>query len=266
MIPEALESILRPLERVAVALSGGVDSAVLAAAAARILGPERVLALTATGPIFPPGEAELARETARILKVEHKEVFFDALSIPEFWENPPDRCYHCKKTLFELFLREVRNFGAKALLDGTQADDLLEDRPGLRALSELGVRSPLAEAGLTKGEVRELARGLGLLQAERPSSPCLATRFPPGEPVTREGLERVLRAEDFLLKHLNLAPIRVRLVRGEARIEAPPEALDQLFAAREKIIPVLKRLGFKRVALDLEGYRTGSLVIREKLR
>ncbi len=251
MIPEALERILRSFPAVAVALSGGVDSGVLAAAAVRILGPERVRTLTAVGPIFPSGEGQWARRTADLLGTDHREIFFDPLGLPAFLQNPPDRCYYCKRELLVRFREEA---GGWVLCDGTQADDLRTDRPGLRALRELGVRSPLAEAGLSKEEVRALARNLGLPQARKPPSPCLATRFPPGEPVRREALERVARAEEILRKMLGLEVLRVRFVRGEARLEVPPSAMEAVFARRGEISRSLLDLGFKRVSLDLIGY------------
>ena len=255
MIPEPLRGFLSGFRRVAVALSGGVDSAVLTAAVARVLGPESVVALTATGPIFPPEELELARRTACLLGVEHREVPFEALRLRAFRENPPDRCYHCKRALLESFLSVAREAGAEALFDGTQRDDLGEDRPGLRALRELGVKSPLAEAGLGKTEIRRLAHALGLPQAERISSPCLATRFPPGEPVTPEGLRLVYLAEKELRARLGLWPLRVRWVRGEARLEVPPSEISAVFARRSEVLGVLSRFGFRRISLDLEGYR-----------
>ncbi len=258
MIPRSLRRKLSGFRRVAVALSGGVDSAVLTAAVARVLGPEAVLTLTATGPIFPPEELKLARRTARLLGVVHQEVRFEALRLPAFRENPPDRCYYCKRALLEAFWLEARRFGAEVLFDGTQKDDLEEDRPGLLALRELGVKSPLAEAGLGKAAVRHLARLLGLPQAEREASPCLATRFPPGEPVTLEGLRLVYRAEKELRSRLGLWPLRVRWVRGEARLEVPPSEIPAVFARRGEVLETLKALGFRRVSLDLEGYRGSS--------
>ncbi|OAQ20432.1 ATP-dependent sacrificial sulfur transferase LarE [Thermosulfurimonas dismutans] len=254
MIPESLKKVFEGHRRVAVALSGGVDSAVLLALAIRTLGRDSVLAITATGPIFPPEESELARRTAGHLGVEHYEVKFEPLSLPAFRENPPDRCYHCKKALFEKFYEVARAWGAEAVWDGTQLDDLFEDRPGLRALKELGVESPLLAGGLNKTEVRKLARKLGLPQAEKTSSPCLATRFPPGEPVTEEALKMVYEAERKLKDLLKVQPLRVRYLRGEARVEVPEGALERAFYNREIWVKSLKLLGFKKVSLDLEGY------------
>ena len=238
----------------AVALSGGVDSAVLLALAIRTLGGDSVLAITATGLIFPPEESELARRTASDLGVEHYELKFEPLGLPAFRENPPDRCYHCKKALFGEFLRVAREWGAEVIWDGTQLDDLSEERPGLRALKELGVESPLLLAGFRKFEIRELARKLGLPQAEKPPSPCLATRFPPGEPVTEEALKMVYEAERKLQDLLKVQPLRVRYLRGEARVEVPEGALERAFYNREIWVKSLKLLGFKKVSLDLEGY------------
>lgn len=238
------------------ALSGGVDSSVLLALAIRTLGKDSVLAITATGPIFPPEESELARRTASDLGVEQYEVEFKALSLPAFKRNPPDRCYYCKKALFKKFYEVARAWGAEALWDGTHLDDLSEERPGLRALRELGIKSPLLEAGLTKAEVRALGKQLRLPQAEKPSSPCLATRFPPGEPVTEKALKMVYEAEKVLQDLLRMEPLRVRYVRGEARLEIPKKALEKAFRKKEELVNLLKVLGFKRVSLDLEGYRS----------
>jgi len=254
MIPEALRRVLLSARRAAVAFSGGVDSTVLLACAARVLGPEKVVALHAVGEVFPPEERELAHRTARSLGVRLEEVPVDLLSLPAFRENPPDRCYHCKRHLLGLFLERARELGAEVLWEGTQRDDLSAFRPGLRALSELGVRSPLAEAGLDKGTVRALARTLGLPQAERPPSPCLATRFPPGEPVTREALSMVYHAEKALRDLLGEEILRVRYLRGEARLEVPPEALSRVFSVRDRVVKILRERGFRRVSLDLEGY------------
>lgn len=254
MIPERLQTLLASPGKAAVAFSGGVDSGLLLALTAKILGPEKVLALTATGPIFPPEETLLARETAKRLKVRHLEVPFEALELPAFRKNPSDRCYHCKKALFRLFLEKAREAGFRVLWDGTQADDLRENRPGLRALRELGVKSPLAEAGLGKKEVRTLAESLGLPQSGKPPAPCLATRFPPGEPVTREGLKKVYEAEKALGELLRFSPLRVRYLRGEARIEVRSCDMERVWERREEVLAVLSPLGFRRVSLDLLGY------------
>ncbi|RUM89476.1 MAG: ATP-dependent sacrificial sulfur transferase LarE [Thermodesulfatator sp.] len=254
MIPEALRQALLTPRRVAVAFSGGMDSAVLLACAARVLGPERVIALHAVGEVFPPRERIWARETARQLGIRLEEIPVDLLALPAFRENPPDRCYHCKRHLLRLFLEEARRLGAEVLWEGTHQDDLSASRPGLKALSELGVRSPLAEAGLNKKAVQALARKMGLPQAEKLPSPCLATRFPPGEPVTREGLYLVYRAEEALRDLLGEETLRVRYVRGEARLEVPPEALPRVFSQRWRIVTLLRKWGFRRISLDLEGY------------
>ncbi len=254
MIPEALRVIFEGHRRPAVALSGGVDSAVLAALAVNFFGPENILTLTATGPIFPPEEVLWARKTAEYLKVPHIEIEFPALDLPAFKENPSDRCYHCKKALGRLLWEVARREGAEVLWDGTQFSDLGEHRPGLKALKELGIGSPLLWAGLSKEEIRTLARKLGLPQAQKPPSPCLATRFPPGEPIEAEILDKIYQAEGILREILGVSLLRLRYVRGEVRLEVPPGEMEKVWQKREEIRAVLRPFGFRRIGLDLAGY------------
>lgn len=254
-----LEEILRNIGGCVVAYSGGVDSTFLLATARRILGG-RVAAITVSSPLHEREETEDARRRAAIFAVPCETLDIDFARYPEVVENTPDRCYHCKRTIFSLLRRRAEELGLAAVVDATQADDLCQRRPGLRALRELGVRSPLAEAGLCKTEIRELSLRSGLAEAERPASPCLATRIPYGTPLTQERLRRVSGAER-ILRGLGFANPRVRDYDGLARIEVQSEDLERAAAwpLRRGITEPLRDLGYRYVTLDLMGYRTGSM-------
>ena len=190
----------------------------------------------------------------------HKILTLNELAVPEIKNNPADRCYRCKKELYRRMLQFAEEKGISRLLEGSNEDDLHVYRPGLRAIGELGVRSPLAEMGLTKEEVRFLAKDYGIPVADRPSSPCLATRLPYGTEIDLELLRRIDEAEEFLRK-LSFYNVRVRVHRDIARLEIDTEEFPQLLKERERIIRKLKELGFPYVTLDLEGFRSGSMDI-----
>lgn len=252
-----LESLIAPYRSVALAFSGGVDSTFLLAVACRDPN-RRVLAVTSVSPTHPEREQEEARQMARLFPAEHREVATDELRLEVFRENPPDRCYHCKKYLFSK-MDEIRRLeGCDVLIDGTNVDDLSDFRPGMRALRELGVRSPLLEAGLSKAEVRQLSREMGLPTWDKPSVACLASRFPYGTAVTEEGLRRVDRCEAFLRERIQ-GPIRVRSHGTVARIEVSAEAFPALLRDREAVTAHFRGEGFAYVTLDLAGFRSGSL-------
>lgn len=255
-----LRSLLHELAPVLVAYSGGVDSGTLLKVALDELGPEAVLAVTAHGDVHAAGELGAAREAAARMGARHQVITTNELAVPGFVANPPERCFLCKTALYERLVAIARAEELKTVIDGANRDDSGDYRPGLKAAAALGVRSPLAEAGLGKAEVRALARDLGLLEWDRPASPCLASRFPYGESITAEALRVVDDAERYL-KDLGLGSVRVRHHGSLARIEVDPK--DVARAAKESvrraIVSHLRGLGYKYVALDLEGFRSGSL-------
>jgi uncharacterized protein len=251
-----LTTILADLERVLVAYSGGVDSALLAAAAHETLGPN-AMAVTAVSPSLARRELAGASELARSLGWNHRTVDTHEIDRAEYARNSADRCYWCKSELFDV-LDPVAEEMRATIATGTNLDDLSDYRPGLRAARERSVRTPLAEAGLTKSDVRSLSAARGLPTADKPASPCLASRFAYGVPVTSEGLERIDRAEE-IVRALGFDELRVRDHGDLARIEVPPDTIDRVTAQRAKIERELKALGFTYVTVDLGGFRSGSL-------
>ena len=243
--------------RVALAFSGGVDSSYLLWAAAHY-GAD-VTAYYVRTPFQPAFELEDARQVAELAGARMKVLDFDVLTDAQVAANPSDRCYYCKQNIFSRIGRAARADGYGLLMDGTNASDDASDRPGMRALEELDIQSPLREAGLTKAEIRELSRGLGLATWQKPSYACLASRFPYGERITIEKLKQVGRAEQFLMNR-GFRQMRVR-VHGEdlARIEVMPEDMDRLLALREEITSAFRSLGYIYVSMDLRGFRSGSM-------
>lgn len=259
-----LEALLQKLTRedVCVAFSGGVDSSLLLVMTweAAQKNNTQVYALTMDTVLHPKADLEIARTVLARTGAMHKILTLNELAVPEIKNNPADRCYRCKKELYRRMLQFAEEKGISRLLEGSNEDDLHVYRPGLRAIGELGVRSPLAEMGLTKEEVRFLARDYGIPVADRPSSPCLATRLPYGTEIDLELLRRIDEAEEFLRK-LSFYNVRVRVHKDIARLEIDTEEFPQLLKERERIIRKLKELGFPYVTLDLEGFRSGSMDI-----
>ncbi|MFN2488325.1 MAG: ATP-dependent sacrificial sulfur transferase LarE [Actinomycetota bacterium] len=253
---DALERALRELARVLVAYSGGVDSAFLAATAHAVLRAD-ALAVTAASPSLAERELRDAIELARARGWNHRVVRTDELRREEYARNSADRCYWCKVELFEVLRPTARSLGA-AVCVGTNVDDLGDYRPGLRAASENDVHAPLAEAGLTKVDVRSLSAELGLPTADKPASPCLASRFAYGVRVTEEGLRRIERAEEAL-RALGFRVFRVRDHGDLARIEVPAHEIVAAAELRSVIAERLGTLGFRYVTLDLVGFRSGSM-------
>lgn len=252
-----LENLLASYQSVLVAWSGGVDSSLLSLVAHRVLG-KKMLAVMLSSPVEALHEVEAARACAEKMGFAYRIIPVNDLDNPDFVANSARRCYFCKKNRLSMLndLRDREGFHVSA--EGSNADDASQYRPGSLAVKELGVRSPLAEVGLTKKEIRLLGKYLGLSVWDKPSAPCLATRFPYDSPITIEGLGMVAGAEQYLAG-LGFTSIRVRLSNLTARIEVNPDQISRLVEARAAISQTFKALGIKYVTVDLEGYRSGSM-------
>ncbi len=242
-----------------VAFSGGVDSALLLCAAVEALG-ERALAVTGRSATYTDREYEEARKTAAALGARHRAVETCELENPDFRKNPPERCYYCKSELFSVLKTIADREGFSTVVEGSNLDDRDDWRPGGKAAAELGVRSPLAEAGLAKAEIRALARAKGLSVWNKPSLACLSSRVPYGEEITEERLERIGRAEEAVRAH-GFAQLRVRDHGTLARVEVGREDMGRFFHNNlgDIVTRELKEIGYRYVTLDLEGYRTGAM-------
>lgn len=252
-----VEEILVSCGSVLVACSGGVDSVLLAAVAAKVLG-ENAVAATAVSPSLATGELEDARAAASAAGIRHIEVPTDEIDNPAYAANALDRCFHCKDTAYSTFTALARRESIAVVVDGTNADDTGDYRPGRKAAREHGVRSPLAEAGMTKQEIREWARELGLAVWDKPAAACLSSRVPYGSPVTLEKLTRIDKAESAL-KQLGFRQCRVRDHGTVARVEIESAMLPRLLELRVAVVDAVKNAGFNYVSLDLEGFRSGSM-------
>ena len=253
-----LKNGLKEMDRVIIAFSGGVDSTFLLKAAS-VSGLSEVLAVTGQSESMPEEELCFSGEITSSLNVRHRIIKTNELDDANYSSNPPDRCYFCKKELFGR-IREIANKeDFPFILDGTNADDAGDRRPGRRAAEAEGVESPLLDAGLSKDDIRKLSRTLDLPTWNKPATPCLSSRFPYGQKITSEALERVDKAETFI-KKFGVKELRVRHHSDVARIEILPNDFPKLMdnASRKEIVDFLKSLGFKYVAIDLQGFRSGS--------
>ena len=256
---ERLHAVLASTGGAVVAFSGGTDSALVAAVAARALG-ERALAVTAVSPSLPPGELREALEVASTVGIRHRAVRTHEVEREAYLANGADRCYQCKTELYGVLERVAAEESLPVVVSGANVDDLGDWRPGLRAAREHGVRHPLVEAGFTKAEVRTAARELGVPTWDKPASACLSSRIEHGVRITVEELSRVGRAERAL-KDLGFRQVRVRVHGDVARVEVEPADLARFSdtATRERVVEALKALGYRYVTLDLEGFRSGSM-------
>jgi uncharacterized protein len=254
---QALLDLLKGLQSAVVAFSGGVDSGLLSVAAYQALG-DRMLSVTIKSPVEISETMEVARKLAAQFNFPHQFVESDELENPQFRSNPADRCYHCKMMTFSELQKMASEKGLAYVVEGTNADDVSDYRPGRKASEELEVLTPLLQVGLKKPEIRMLAKALGMANWDMPSSPCLASRFPYGTAITRPGLDKVARGEAYL-HGLGVRSVRVRFGGASVRIEVEPAEIQRLIGLRSEVLPFFKGLGFKYVQVDLEGYRQGSL-------
>jgi len=257
---DRLLQTLKGFESVAVAFSGGVDSAVIAKAAQLALG-EKALAVTGVSSSLASGELEIAKEVAKQIGIRHEVIHTSEFNNPQYVQNASDRCYHCKTELYTQLDGLAERFHVTAVVNGANVDDLGDYRPGMQAAAEHQVHSPLAECGFTKEDVRTLAREWELKVWDKPASPCLSSRVAYGEEVTPERLQMIDAAEQFL-RNQGLSHVRVRYHKGDlARLEVPADAINTLCepTMRNQLAIHLKSLGFKFITLDLEGFRSGSL-------
>jgi uncharacterized protein len=256
---ERLKEIIDDCGKAAVAFSGGVDSTLLLSVAREVLGDD-VLAVTVVSPFMPGHEKKEASETAGLMGARHEIVEVDESDIEGFADNPPDRCYICKKFLVSRVISIAKDRGISCVMDASNADDAGDYRPGIRALRELGIRSPLMEVDLTKDEIRRMSKRRGLPGWDKPAMACLATRIPYGERITKERLRRIDEAEKYM-RSLGYINCRVRSHGDLARIEVSPERIEKLLrpGQRGQVTEHLRDLGFRYVTVDLRGYRTGSM-------
>lgn len=253
----SLESLIASYGTAVIGYSAGVDSSVVAAAAKAALG-SNALAVTAVTETITTDDLLLASQVAEQLEIAHQWLYYNELDIPNYASNPTNRCYFCKDALYARLRHVANENGYNAVLDGSNADDAGDYRPGRQAAAEQGVQSPLLELGITKAEVRQLAEGYGLPNHDKPSAPCLSSRVPYGTPITREILEKIARAESAL-RRLGFGELRVRHHDHVARIELPPSDFQRALQLSAQIDDAVRAAGYAYVSLDLRGFRSGAL-------
>jgi pyridinium-3,5-biscarboxylic acid mononucleotide sulfurtransferase len=252
-----LKENLKKFKSAVIAFSGGVDSTFLARVAKDVYG-ERLLLITATSSTYPFYELDEAKSLAELLGIAHRIIVSEEIDIPGYSDNPPDRCYYCKSELFGKIAYIASAEGYEAIFDGSNSDDLKDFRPGMKAKSEKGVISPLAEAGFTKEDIRKYSSEYNLPTASKQSYACLASRFPYGEKITKLKLDRLAIAE-FEVRNLGFSQFRIRSHENLARFEFTPSEMDKAWALRDKLSEICKKSGFNYITIDLDGYRTGSM-------
>jgi len=252
-----LKTRLKEYKSAVIAFSGGVDSTFLARVAKDVFG-ENLLLITATSSTYPFYELEEAKSLALLLGIKHKIIVSEEIDIPGYSDNPPDRCYYCKSELFGKIKYIASEEGYEAVFDGSNADDLKDFRPGMKAKHEKGVISPLAETGFTKSDIRHFSGKLNLPTATKQSYACLASRFPYGEKITKEKLDRLAKAE-YEIRNLGFTQFRIRSHENLARFEFIPAEMDKAWGMRDKLAEICQRSGFNYITIDLNGYRTGSM-------
>jgi len=254
---EKLKKNLKKMKKVTIAFSGGLDSTLLLITAHQVLD-DNVLAITAISNIFPQKETNEAIIFAEKNNIKIKKIKIDYKQIKNFTKNKKERCYHCKKHLFSEIKKTVEKEKIKYILDGSNADDTDDYRPGLKAIKELNIKSPLKDAGLSKKDIRQISKKIGIKTWDKPASACLASRIPYDNKITDEKLKMIEKSEEFI-KKIGVKQIRVRYHNNLARIEVNKKDLQKIIKNSERITKKLKQIGFMYVTLDIQGYRTGSL-------